>query len=450
MRLRTARRQIISSVPLLDELHDDLFRKKFAAQLAEQAMDAADRFEGYAALVQLVVPAVVGPVIVTDPDDDMVLAPAVAGGSPPARWHLRVSGTIARPPESERVRAQAKRPPLRRGKAGVPAATSWGLVHRALSSQAAHPLGNGRRSASGRDFLWGDEAVVAQRAENEASVVAASSALDRATPRPVSRNEKRPAVSSNFKNVLMTSHEQDLACSAVADAQRRTLHSHITTKLGSNRPPPNSVHSTAIVERPWRKDGNRMKRPEIQEFLITRDQAIGVAGNGSTENRQIVGVTYGVGGNRRGGDDVATSPEFRDGCVDLVGGAIEPAQAMLDKLAQDVFGQNQLYRRRQETVSQQLLANAREERCRQQHVGVEDHPHEMASRMSSSPRRPTASARDWSRSRFWRHRATARARSRMSSATSSAERHCLRPNSSSVWPESSGSLIVSSRVISGG
>jgi hypothetical protein len=79
-----------------------------------------------------------------------------------------------------------------------------------------------------------------------------------------------------------------------------------------------------------------MKRPEIQEFLITRDQAIGLAGNGSTENRQVVGVTYGVGGNRRGGDDLATSPEFRDGCVDLVGGAIEPAQAMLDKLAQDV------------------------------------------------------------------------------------------------------------------
>ena len=70
--------QIISSVPLLDELHDDLFRKKFAAQLAEQGVDAADLFEGYAALVQLVVPAVIGPVILADPDDDIVLATAVA------------------------------------------------------------------------------------------------------------------------------------------------------------------------------------------------------------------------------------------------------------------------------------------------------------------------------------------------------------------------------------
>ena len=73
--------QIISSVLLLDELHDVLFRKKFAAQLAEQGVDAADLFEGYAALVQLVVPAAIGPVILADPDDDIVLATAVACGA---------------------------------------------------------------------------------------------------------------------------------------------------------------------------------------------------------------------------------------------------------------------------------------------------------------------------------------------------------------------------------
>ncbi|MFM7033784.1 MAG: putative toxin-antitoxin system toxin component, PIN family [Planctomycetia bacterium] len=71
--------QIISSVPLLDELHDVLVRKKFTAKLTEQGVDAADLFEGYAALVQLFVPSVVGPVILADPDDDIVLATAVAG-----------------------------------------------------------------------------------------------------------------------------------------------------------------------------------------------------------------------------------------------------------------------------------------------------------------------------------------------------------------------------------
>jgi putative PIN family toxin of toxin-antitoxin system len=73
--------QIISSVPLLGELHDVLFRKKFATQLAEQGVDAADLFEGYAALVELVDPADIGPVILADPDDDIVLATAVAGGA---------------------------------------------------------------------------------------------------------------------------------------------------------------------------------------------------------------------------------------------------------------------------------------------------------------------------------------------------------------------------------
>ena len=73
--------QIISSVPLLGELHDVLFRKKFTVKLAEQGVNAADLFEGYAALVELVDPADIGPVILADPDDDIVLATAVAGNA---------------------------------------------------------------------------------------------------------------------------------------------------------------------------------------------------------------------------------------------------------------------------------------------------------------------------------------------------------------------------------
>ena len=73
-------------------------------------------------------------------------------------------------------------------------------------------------------------------------------------------------------------------------ATHRGFRSHITMKLGRNHPRANSVRPKAIVERPWRNDGNRTKRPEIQQILITRDQAIGLAGNGSTENRQVVGV----------------------------------------------------------------------------------------------------------------------------------------------------------------
>ncbi len=73
--------KLIASLPLLDELHSVLHRKKFAGHMAEQGTAAGVLFEGYAALVQLVVPTDIGPVILADPDDDMVLATAVAGGA---------------------------------------------------------------------------------------------------------------------------------------------------------------------------------------------------------------------------------------------------------------------------------------------------------------------------------------------------------------------------------
>lgn len=73
--------QLIVSLPLLDELHGVLFRDKFAGRLAEHDKTAGDLFDGYASLAQLVVPAEIGRVILADPDDDIVLATAVAGGA---------------------------------------------------------------------------------------------------------------------------------------------------------------------------------------------------------------------------------------------------------------------------------------------------------------------------------------------------------------------------------
>jgi putative PIN family toxin of toxin-antitoxin system len=70
---------IIASVPLLDELQGVLSRRKFSGQLAKLNASAADLFDGYAALVRLVAPSAIGAVILADPDDDIVLATAVAG-----------------------------------------------------------------------------------------------------------------------------------------------------------------------------------------------------------------------------------------------------------------------------------------------------------------------------------------------------------------------------------
>ena len=71
--------ELVSSAPLLAELQGVLSRPKFAQQLAQRGVTVADVFDGYAALVRLVVPAVIAPTISRDPADDQVLATAIGG-----------------------------------------------------------------------------------------------------------------------------------------------------------------------------------------------------------------------------------------------------------------------------------------------------------------------------------------------------------------------------------
>jgi putative PIN family toxin of toxin-antitoxin system len=71
--------ELVSSAPLLAELQGVLNRPKFAQQLAERDVTVSDVFDGYAALVRLVVPAAISPTIALDPADDQVLATALAG-----------------------------------------------------------------------------------------------------------------------------------------------------------------------------------------------------------------------------------------------------------------------------------------------------------------------------------------------------------------------------------
>jgi len=78
---------LYSSAPLLAELHGVLGREKFAKHLQVRGLSATQAFEGYAALATVVVPAIIPPVLVEGPDDDCVLACAVA-----AKADLVVSG----------------------------------------------------------------------------------------------------------------------------------------------------------------------------------------------------------------------------------------------------------------------------------------------------------------------------------------------------------------------
>jgi putative PIN family toxin of toxin-antitoxin system len=78
---------LCASAPLLAELHGVLGREKFAKHLQVRELTATEIFEGYAALTIVVVPAIIPPAIIDDPDDDAVLACAVA-----AKVDLVVSG----------------------------------------------------------------------------------------------------------------------------------------------------------------------------------------------------------------------------------------------------------------------------------------------------------------------------------------------------------------------
>jgi putative PIN family toxin of toxin-antitoxin system len=69
---------LYTTAVLLAELEDVLNRPRFAPRIGAAGFTPHDLVLGYAALATLVEPAPIEPVIVDDPDDDAVLACAVA------------------------------------------------------------------------------------------------------------------------------------------------------------------------------------------------------------------------------------------------------------------------------------------------------------------------------------------------------------------------------------
>jgi len=70
--------QLFTTVVLLAELEDVLGREKFAARLASVAVTPREMVLGYASLASVIEPAEIEPVVFADPDDDAVIACAVA------------------------------------------------------------------------------------------------------------------------------------------------------------------------------------------------------------------------------------------------------------------------------------------------------------------------------------------------------------------------------------
>jgi putative PIN family toxin of toxin-antitoxin system len=70
--------ELFTSVALLEELEDVLSRAKFAGRLEAAKVTARELILGYAALATVVEAPSIEPVILADPDDDAVLACALA------------------------------------------------------------------------------------------------------------------------------------------------------------------------------------------------------------------------------------------------------------------------------------------------------------------------------------------------------------------------------------
>jgi len=70
---------LYSSVPLIAELAEVIGREDFAGRVRAAGLSAAELVEDYAHLARLVIPAEIRPTVLDDPDDDNVLACALAG-----------------------------------------------------------------------------------------------------------------------------------------------------------------------------------------------------------------------------------------------------------------------------------------------------------------------------------------------------------------------------------
>ena len=84
---RTGKLELFTSPALLVELEDVLGRQKFRRRLESAGVEPGELVLGYAALASVVLPTEKPAVIVEDPDDDEVLACALA-----ARAEVIVSG----------------------------------------------------------------------------------------------------------------------------------------------------------------------------------------------------------------------------------------------------------------------------------------------------------------------------------------------------------------------
>jgi uncharacterized protein len=80
-RARTGSIELFTTAALLAELQDVLDREKISRRLRLAGLSSHELVIGYAALAEVIAPAVIEPAVASDPDDDTVLACAIAAAA---------------------------------------------------------------------------------------------------------------------------------------------------------------------------------------------------------------------------------------------------------------------------------------------------------------------------------------------------------------------------------
>ena len=168
--------------------------------------------------------------------------------------------------------------------------------------------------------------------------------------------------------------------------QEMSIAANLPMTSGSTRISPDFSTPEPVIKGTGREDVDPLKSAQGEKLLVSGDKARSATGDRRAQNRQVVLVAECAARHRSRLHDLAARPqECAHGlglglrCLELPGKV--PRHLVEDVLRQDhgVVSIDDL---------QQSLAEPVRGETRQQHVRVEDHPHETALKMSSSVTKP--------------------------------------------------------------
>ena len=140
----------------------------------------------------------------------------------------------------------------------------------------------------------------------------------------------------------------------------------------------------------WTANSNRQLNGRLQYVPVARDQRIGIAGNSRSDDPLVIGVAQSkVKMPSRLGDNLMVTQEMLD-FSHYLGRYVDPlVQGSLELGQNDFAGDKVVF---DKDVAQQIRAYSTARERADEHVCIEEYPHDTAAKTSSSVRSPRASA----------------------------------------------------------